>query len=92
MQSKDAEFKQLLSSVVDTDSWAAARDIALQHKAQIDRALTTTRALQEQAELDVAAAAQRLQQLEQQQQQWEDQQQRKRVSLLCHFQLPGDVI
>lgn len=91
MQSKDAEFKQLLSSVVDTDTWAAARELALQHKGQLERALTTTAALKAQTEQDLAAAAQRMQQLAHQQQQWEEQQQRKRVSLSCHCQLQ-DVI
>jgi hypothetical protein len=79
VQSGDAAFKDLLSSVVDTDCWQQAKDAAVKTISSLQAQLRTKEDRAQQYSADLATAQQRLQELLQQQQEWEQGRQQQQV-------------
>jgi hypothetical protein len=79
-QSGDAAFKDLLSSVVDTDCWQQAKDAASKTISSLQSQLRTKQDRAQQNSADLATAQQRLAELQKQQQSWEQGRQQEQVS------------
>lgn len=86
MQSNDASFKGLLSSVVDTSCWEEAKQMAQNHKSKLEVQLAELGILAQQCQKSIERAAADLAWQQQQQQAWEQQQQQRRV---CGWYIRG---
>lgn len=85
MQSGDAAFKDLLSSVVDTNSWAEAKDFAVGNVSATREQLRSQEIMTNNITDDIAKQQTKLQQLQAMVLQWEEQQQQKQVRGLSLF-------
>jgi hypothetical protein len=79
LQSGDAAFKDLLSSVVDTDVWQQAKEAAGKTISTLQAQLRTKEDRAQQFASDLATAQQRLQELQRQQAVWAQENQQQQV-------------
>lgn len=88
MQSCDADFKGLLSAVVDTTCWDEAKQIAQNNKSRLESQLVELSILAQQCQQNIGQVEADLERQQQQQQQWEEEHQQNQVGVVCVYCCP----